>query len=804
MSVRTRFGRNIAILFLLAVAMLAQVPGAVAQQVMVPSARTSLDPFRLSLDQSEAAIARDGLSLQSLTDLRGAIARVRDELRGRSAEIEPHLAQADQRLKEIGPAPAKDAPPESASISAEREQLNRTYSDLDAVYKQVKLLSLRADQMLERINERRRMIFARALLERTSSVLDPLLWIEAARAIPGDVRGISFLLRSWWGYAADNVGAPRIAIAFAMLAGLAFVAVMFARWWRSRHAAIEMANPAQLGKVLIGTRVLLETTVAVPIVMIAILVTLNTFDLLPELIVQVNRGLLVAVLTASFGHGVARGLFSIGRPEYRLFTLDDVAARTLHMHLVWAARAFGATIFLNVLHKATVAPVAITIATNALLAFVIGGLILHLLLRLRVVSGEAPAEASRPGQWLRVVGWVAVTVIAVALLTGYIGLAAFAAERALAVVAVLGAAYLLLALLDTAFEHWLRADSLRARSIAASLGVQPRSLELIGTIFSALVRLLLIAFAAFVALAPRGMFASEVFGAMQDAVFAFQIGEITVSLTAIFGAAAVLLIGLLITRAVQGWLSTRFLPRTALDQSLQLSISTVFGYVGFIAAIALSLAELGIDLQKIALVAGALSVGIGFGLQSIVSNFVSGLILLAERPIRVGDSIVVKGEEGYVRRISVRATEIETFERATVIIPNSELISGVVKNWTHANTLSRIIIKVGVAYDSDPQVVHDLLLACADEHPQVMVSPVPRVLFAAFGDNALEFELRCVVSNVDYALIVKSDLNFAILRAFRQAGIAIPNPQRDIHVFLKDDLTQALPKPGKRKTQPET
>ena len=147
---------------------------------------------------------------------------------------------------------------------------------------------------------------------------------------------------------------------------------------------------------------------------------------------------------------------------------------------------------------------------------------------------------------------------------------------------------------------------------------------------------------------------------------------------------------------VKRWLERELLPRTALEPSLQLSIATIFGYVGAIAAISFALSGLGFDLQKIALIAGALSVGIGFGLQSIVSNFVSGLILLTERPIRVGDSIVVKGEEGWVRRVRVRATEIETFDRASVIIPNSELITGIVKNWTRVNTLAASSVKVGV------------------------------------------------------------------------------------------------------------
>jgi potassium-dependent mechanosensitive channel len=238
---------------------------------------------------------------------------------------------------------------------------------------------------------------------------------------------------------------------------------------------------------------------------------------------------------------------------------------------------------------------------------------------------------------------------------------------------------------------------------------------------------------------------------------------------------------LVLTRIAQHWLEADLLPRTRIEPSLQLSIITIFGYAGAITAIALAMSSLGFDLQKIALIAGALSVGIGFGLQSIVSNFVSGLILLTERPIRVGDSIVVKGEEGWVRRVRVRATEIETYDRASVIIPNSELITGVVKNWTRINTWGRIVIKVGVGYDSDPDQVRDILIGIATTHPLVVQAPAPAAFLLGFGDSALDFELRCVVADVEKGLSVKSDLCFSILRKFRAAGIVMPYPQRDVH-----------------------
>jgi potassium efflux system protein len=259
-----------------------------------------------------------------------------------------------------------------------------------------------------------------------------------------------------------------------------------------------------------------------------------------------------------------------------------------------------------------------------------------------------------------------------------------------------------------------------------------------------------------------------------DRFFGIEVGQVRVALFDVLAAVGMLIAGLVFTRIVHRWLANTVLPKASLEVGLQNSIATIFGYLGVIAAGLLALGQLGINLQNVALVAGALSVGIGFGLQSVVSNFVSGIILLAERPIRVGDIIVVKGEEGYVRRISVRSTEIETFDRANVIIPNSELVTNIVKNWTHFNTSGRTVVKVGVAFNSNPEKVREILLATADQHPQIMKNPPPRVLLLGFGEKALEFELRCIITNVDFAASVRSDLYFSILQSFRADGIEMP------------------------------
>ena len=233
-------------------------------------------------------------------------------------------------------------------------------------------------------------------------------------------------------------------------------------------------------------------------------------------------------------------------------------------------------------------------------------------------------------------------------------------------------------------------------------------------------------------------------------------------------------------------LEQRWLKRTQMERGTRESMATITGYIGISIAILISLSVAGMDFSKLALIAGALSVGIGFGLQNIVNNFVSGLILLFERPVKTGDWIQVGTVEGYVRKISIRSTQIQTFDRSDVIVPNSDLIAGTVTNWMLYDQQGRIRVPVSVAYGSDTKLIKELLLHVAQEHEQVinspMQAPIPSVLFLGFGESSLDFELRCHIKNIDTRFTTVSDLNFAIDEIFRNNAIEIPFPQRDIHV----------------------
>jgi len=241
------------------------------------------------------------------------------------------------------------------------------------------------------------------------------------------------------------------------------------------------------------------------------------------------------------------------------------------------------------------------------------------------------------------------------------------------------------------------------------------------------------------------------------------------------------LVGWIKRRLQQNWLS-----RSRLDRGSKESMVSLTGYVGVIIVFLVSLSVAGLQLANLALIAGALSIGIGFGLQNVVNNFISGIVLLFERPIKTGDWIIVGGSEGYVKKIQLRSTVIQTFDRADIIVPNSEIIASQVTNWMLNDSVGRIKVPVRVAYGTDPRLVEEILLKIANAHSMVVTrSPTvesPSVLFKEFGDSALVFELRCFITDIDYYRQVASEFNYCIASDFKEAGIEIPFPQADLHL----------------------
>jgi small-conductance mechanosensitive channel len=264
--------------------------------------------------------------------------------------------------------------------------------------------------------------------------------------------------------------------------------------------------------------------------------------------------------------------------------------------------------------------------------------------------------------------------------------------------------------------------------------------------------------------------------------FGVTIGSLDITVGLVGTALAVLYGAFIVSWTLQSLLMEGALTRRPLDTGVRISIGRLIHYAVVLAGFIVALAALGLELRNITIIGGALGVGIGFGLQTIVNNFVCGLIMLFERPIKVGDVIELEGNYGEIKRVGLRATVVQTYDNAELVVPNADLIANRVTNWTLAERRMRLRLPVGVAYGSDVEQVIKTLAAVADGHPLVLKVPNPQVVFLGFGESSLDFDLRVWIADFDNSIIVRSQLNQEVDRRFRENGIEIPFPQRDLHL----------------------
>jgi len=747
------------------------------------TARQQMEAARGQLDLIEATLDQPGNRPRRLTELREQAEPARASLRQVIGDLEPQFAQIETRLKQLGNPPAEGQPEEAAEVTADREQQHKRQREVDAALKQARSLAVRSDQIIDRIDQMRRASFANYFFARSDSPFNPTMWAQAIGVLPNETGKAASLIAEWREHIDKRTGNGIFVLAFALSAA-AVAAVLFLRRFIGRRiytAALAGETPLlpRSHKTLLALRDGVIDAFTAPLAAFAIVGIFGAFGLFTERIELIANRLVSAIFFVAIGRALALAVLAPGRPDRRLPALADDAASHLYRPVAGMLFVTGAFLLVNVVNRAMRADASLSIAANALYAGLIAVIIAYALIVSRN-SSEQRDDGIPP--WLRLIGWTTVIAISVALAAGYVRLGSLIAERLVTAAVVLLALYLALAVIDAVFGEGLTNDSPRRRALANTVGLRPKTLDLFAALFAGLLRALAVLIALFIVVGTLTTSTIDIGGLLDSALLGVPVGQTRISVVDVLAAVGIFLIGLLVTRILYHWLSSTVLPRTEMEASLQNSIATIFGYAGIILSVALALARLGVNLENIALVAGALSIGIGFGLQSVVSNFVSGLILLTERPIRVGDWILAKGEEGSVRKISVRSTEIETSERAKVILPNSDLITGVVKNWVRADKLRQFKIAVGVSYASDPEQVRELLLAAAAGHDGVAKNPAPVVFFMRLGESALEFELQGSVIDVNRRAAVTSDLHFAIFRTFREAEIEIPYPQRDIHI----------------------
>ena len=734
-----------------------------------------LDKLGASLKKIEASFENHALTDAELQDLRQQIDPISAALGDALDRLTPRLEAVKTRLDQLGPKPDDSAPPENPTVTDERADQQKLYNDTDELLKRARLLAVQADQMGAHITARRRALFTRSLFARAASIGNPALWTEVWREAPADTAVIKALFSQWISGINTRLDGARLPVFWGAL-GLIAVLYLPLSWLAGRVLArnLEAQKPSRLRKILGAWWIMLVITIPAVAMILVIGLVFQEFDLNNAGLQPLMQACSETVIRIAAAAGVARGLFAPTRPNWRLPKLNDQTAEGLVRAAIMLACIVSVIRLFETLNDIVGASLPVAVTMRGLAAFA-GAVMLGVeLWRFGSIAASDDCfgpEVAKERGWLdllRVFSWAVVFVIAVSVMIGYAALGSFLLEQFFQVCAVASLLFMSVTLTEEAISAGLAPTTKLGRRLIGSIGFNRNSLELTGVLLSGIVRLVLFVVAAGLVLAPWGLERSDVPIDFAAAFFGFKVGDVTISPFSIFISIGLFALAFGMFHAVLQWMDSKLFPHTNLDIGLRNSIRTSLGYLAFLVAAGLALGYLGLNFEKLAIVAGALSVGIGFGLQSIVNNFVSGLILLWERAVRVGDWIVVGGDQGFVRRINVRSTEIETFDRSQVIIPNSSLVTGVVTNLVRNDRTGRVVIPLTVAASADPERVREVLVAIAKANPLVLTIPAPQILFTGMSASALNFELRAFVGDVEASVRVKSDLNFAIFKRFKE------------------------------------
>ncbi len=709
--------------------------------------------------RAERLLKGDQASLFALTRLREQLFNWRetfsDDRSINAGRIETVLGQ----IEALGPVAEGDD--EAPEIAERRAELNAQLNTLQVPVTLAEESFARADGLITEIDVQLRSRSAAALTERGETLLDPTLWVgavEGAQTATGTILGeVSLRLQRQIGEGSFWRGLPGPLL----ILGLAWLLLWRGRQW-SEDFVDGVATSDRRGRSVIAFLFSLSEILLPLLGLYALSQVLERLDLLGTGGTIIVGAVLYAGLIILTARWLARRFF----PTNRLGPLKHPVTANAGLRRSTAFLGWGLALLhvIDRLMDVTDVSASITAAAIFPVQILLSIVLFQFGRRIRQMPDET-LDGTSAGRLRGLIGSATMVIsIAAPILAafGYSSASDRLFEPAVLTLGILGMVILLQRLVHDIWLIWTDPENETGAlaPVLIGFGLFLLSLPVLALVWGA-----------------RTSDLEEVWARFQQG---FTIGESSLSPTDFLLFVMVFIIGYVLTRLIQGGLRQSVLPRTKLDQGGQDAVVAGVGYVGIMLAALAAINSAGVDLSNIALVAGALSVGIGFGLQTIVSNFVSGIILLIERPVSGGDWIEVNGQTGIVKDISVRSTRIETFDRTDVIIPNADLISGAVTNWTRGNSIGRVVVPVGVAYGSDVNRVMEILLEIAYAHPGVLPYPPPSVLFQTFGASSLDFEIRAILRDVNEVLLVKSQMNIEIAKRFEAEGIEIPFPQTDV------------------------
>ncbi len=755
-----------------------------------------LEAFEKTAARAEEVITQGEASNDALDNLRGQLSELRSSALAEQKVYSDRIATITQRMTALGVAPA-EGETESAEVTNRRNELQAELNKFMSPVLVAQEAYQRANGLIREIDDLIRQRTTNELLQLGPSPLNPSVWWQAVSAVTGYSRQILLEVRTNWQNesrkAARVINIPVIAVLFAV----GMLLLWRARVW-SRQMLAYLNRSASLSTATFYSFFSSLAQLLFPVIGLAVLKQaadlLDVVDLRGQFLLEAAVAAGIMLLLASW---LSRSLLQPNGRLPALVHLEPPMRRQARRGITVLGVVFALSALRNGMNNGS----ELSEPINAVLLFPLvlaGGWALVMLGRVVSAVAHVSGGSQEANPFLSRVGVLIGNFSVLAGIVGPILSAIGYGEAGSRLVFATALSLLLMAGFYILFRLFGMLTGQITQSVV-SAGSEQETQR-----YGALFRIAL-GFA-FICLAipllaliwgARVSDLQEVWLYLREGV---SLGDTRISFTDFLTFVLIFSVGFTATRLLQSALRSTVLPNTKLDSGGRNAIVTGTGYVGIFLSAIIAISSTGLDLSNLAIVAGALSVGIGFGLQAIVSNFVSGIILLIERPIKEGDWIDVGTYSGYVRKISVRSTQVDTFDRATVIIPNADLIAGAVTNWTHVSLTGRVKVPVGVAYDSDPRQVEAILREIAEGHPMVLRNPAPSVVFMGFGADSMDFEIRAILRDVNWMLSAKSDMNYEIVEKFRAAGIEIPFAQRDVNLKNIGELGAAIVGPGKKKS----
>jgi small-conductance mechanosensitive channel len=814
-----------------------------AQEV---DAQAQIDLWIVTLDRIEQDLNAGDVDARKITALEQELRALQEAARSLRGAAEKELAPLRREQEALGilppateTAPAEGVAPRptlpsplSEGAEQRRMELEARVTEVEGRIRQIDLVLTRAQALLRQLAELSSRQTAERLLSRGPSIFDASTWATARSEFTRFGYILIEKLEDWWTRSRPaRIGwAPWLVATF--VAAIALLATIFGRRWLHRRYGYDpsIEQPSYARTVVAATVEALTGGLSPALALLAFGSTMITLNVATPRTAPVPFAAGIGFIFYFIASNVVRAIFSPDLPKWRLAPLSAEKSQRLGrlLHLLAIYLAVVTAIYVTVSWMGNFGPesngirVLILTSGTALILFLLLDPALWKPTREEAADAEpagppaapaiaaakpltVPATASatpaasgdksgepdfQPSippfrQFLRLLLAAALIAVPIASIAGYYELARHITRVILLGTVSLWLAYLIRIAIRELLRWLLIPGTYRVGPLGRALSLRREGSERLALLLQFGADAVLGLATAHILLLIVGVPQTIISVAVGEFLDGVTVGEVTFSPGDIIIGLAIFIGGIVITRYVSRLIDTRVLPRTRFDSGVRNSLTVAANYVGILIAGIIGIAAMGLDLSNLAIIAGALSVGIGFGLREVVNNFVSGLLLLVERPIKVGDWIVVGEFEGTVRRISVRSTEIETFDRADVIIPNSLLITGSVMNWTHRSKTMRLTIAVSVTHNADPQKVYDILTKLPERYEEVLRYPAPHVSFTGYDENSLDFLLLFFVRDATSHNDVPTRLRLELLKVFEAEGIEIPHPQRDIRILTR-------------------